>query len=226
MAQILLHGQKFSYTVNRKFIRSLNLRLKSSTSFVINCPHLTPDFIITKFIQDHSVWITKNASRFISPTPISALKTLSILDKPYEIIVRKTTRDSVVIFKDEQKIYANCTGQIKKLLDQKLRPFSLSLINQELQNLADRYGFHYRHVSVRNTTSRFGSCSHVGNLNFNWQIILFPFPIFQHILLHELTHLKIKNHSAKFWHQLSLYDPDYLYHRHWLKKEANRFLIF
>jgi predicted metal-dependent hydrolase len=230
MPKISFSGQEFSYTINRKFIRSLSLRLKSANSFVINCPHLTPDFIVSRFINEHSPWIIKNSSRFHTLPAISSLQNLSILGQNYEVIIKKMARDSVVIFHDEQKIYANTTSlshlHLTALLDKKFRALALSLINQELSQLSKIHNFKYNHVSVKNTTSRFGSCSSTNNLNFNWQIILFPFPMFQHVLLHELTHLTIKDHSLKFWRQLAIYDPHCGAHRLWLKKEAGKFMIF
>ena len=230
MPNISFSGQEFSYIINYKFTRSFSLRLKTANSFVVNCPHLTPSFAISRFINDHSEWIIKNSSRFQPVIKISSLKSLSILGESYEIIIKKMTRDSVVIFKDEKKVYANTTSlsnpHLHTLLDKKYRSLALSLINQDLSRLAQTYGFKYHHVSVKNTTSRFGSCSSTNNLNFNWQIILFPFPMFQHILLHELTHLTIKDHSIKFWRQLAAYDPHCGAHRLWLKKEAGHLMIF
>jgi predicted metal-dependent hydrolase len=112
------------------------------------------------------------------------------------------------------------------LIDSKLRTHALKLINTHLSSFKNQYGFSYRNVSVRNQSSRFGSCSHVNNLNFNWQIIFFPLAQFQHILLHELTHTIVKDHSSRFWSQLAVYDPMWRSHRQWLKKEGSlQFLI-
>ncbi len=230
MPNLILSEQKFSYIVKRKFIRSLTLRLKSSHSFVVSCPYLTPDFIITKFINDHALWIIKNASRLQPPRRLSSLNSLQILDQNYKILISKTSMDSLVVFKDEQKIYANTTSlsntHLKNLFDKKLRLLALSLIKDELSRLSQNYGFHYQRVSVRNTTSRYGSCSHSGNLNFNWQIILLPVEIFRHVLLHELTHLTIKNHSSTFWRQLTIYDPKCHANNLWLKKQGTKVMIF
>jgi predicted metal-dependent hydrolase len=51
-------------------------------------------------------------------------------------------------------------------------------------------------------------------------------PVFQHILLHELIHTVVKNHSVKFWNLLAQYDPNYRVHRRWLKSEAGKAMIF
>lgn len=227
---ISLQNQSFEYDISRKAIRSIRLRITSSTSFQISCPRLTPDFLIKKFIKDNSLWIIHHSSKITAKPAILGLKNLQILDKNYEISWIKTQKDSVIILENEQKIYSNLAifseTHAKKVLESKLRPFALKLIKQELVFLSKEFGFKYGKVTVRNQSSRYGSCSARGNLSFNWQIIFFPYPQFRHILLHELTHLDIKNHSSKFWNQLTIYDSDCKNHNLWLKKEGTKYLIF
>lgn len=230
MPTILLKDQTFNYTIKRKLIRSIRLHLTSKTNFSISCPYLTPNFIIENFVKKNSAWILKHAPKFYSHPHISRLKTITILDKSYKLIIIRKPRDSILISNKEQTIYLYSSlltnSHLKKILEKYFKEFSLSLIKQNLQNLKQEFNFNYHRVSARNQKSRFGSCSHAGNLSFNWQIIFFPFPIFRHLLFHELTHLSIKNHSKNFWHQLSLYDPDYKKYNTWLKKEGNKhFLI-
>jgi len=221
MPTIFLSGRKFTYQINRKAITSLRLKLNSPHTFSVSAPYLIPQIFINKFISDHSGWIIKHL-----PSVKKIPSHLAILDIKYNLIISKSIHDSVVVFEDEQKIYINSHLQteshIKKLLDKKLRVLALKIIKT---NLA-KYDFKYSRVSVRNQSSRFGSCSGSNNLNFNWQIILFPLPIFQHILLHELCHTIVKNHSVKFWNLLAQSDPDWRPHRLWLKKEANKEMVF
>jgi predicted metal-dependent hydrolase len=230
MPDIELSGKIYTYEIERKPIRSLRLRLKTSEFFIVSCHSLTPNFLVTKFIVDHSDWIIKNSAKFRAPTVLKSLDKLSILGNDYQIIYHQTGRDSVVVLTDEHKIFVNSNSHtnshLRNLLNQKLRPLALKLIKSELSELSALHGFKHGKVSVRNQTSRFGSCSFRGNLSFNWQIILFPHAVFSHILLHELTHIHIKNHSVKFWTQLSVYDPKYKTHNFWLKKEAPKFMLF
>ena len=195
MPNILLNGHQFSYEIERKSIVSLRLRLKSPNSFIVSCHHLTPNFVISKFIQDHQAWLIKNSPKIAAKKILKSLKSLQILDETYELVIKKMPSDSVVIFKDEHKIYANTTSlvssHLKSIFDKKFRPLALSLITAEIKKLSSEFNFKYRHISVKNTSSRYGSCSSTGNLNFNWQIIFFPPEIFRHILLHELNHLQI-----------------------------------
>jgi hypothetical protein len=230
METIILAGKKYSYTIVKKSISSLRLRLQSNHSFIVSCPRLTPSFVITQFIKKNAGWIVSHSQKIPVKKSLKNLKSLSILDKKYELVFINTTRDSVIIYPETQKIYANISknslGHIKQILEKKLRPFALSLIKNELSSLKKQYGFDYHHVTVRNQSSRYGSCSSRGNLNFNWQIIFFPYPQFRHILLHELTHLKIKNHSKTFWDQLAIYDSDSKKHNLWLKKEGTMHFLF
>lgn len=230
METILLKDQIFSYQINRKFIRSIRLHLKSKNHFTISCPHITPNFTLQNFIHQNTTWILKNSFKLHSYPQISTLKTITILNKTYKLAVSKKARDSILISDKEQTIYLFSSrlsnAHLKKILNKYLREHALFVIKKNLQILKSQYGFNYSRVSVRNQKSRYGSCSHFGNLNFNWQIIFFPFPIFRHLLLHELTHLQIKNHSKNFYHQLSIYDPDWKEHDVWLRKEGSRhFLI-
>lgn len=230
MNTIILNGKKFSYTVVKKPISSIRLQLKSPKSFVISCPRLTPTFVINQFIKKNSDWIFSHSQKIPVKKSLKNLKNISILDKNYELIFVKTNRDSVIVYPEAQKIYANISNDsishLKQILGTKLRPFALSLIKNELSLLKKQYNFEYNNVTVRNQSSRYGSCSSRGNLNFNWQIIFFPYPQFRHILLHELNHLKIKNHSKTFWDQLAIYDPDSKKHNLWLKKEGTKLFLF
>lgn len=229
MSTISLNGQEFSYTINRKPIMRLSLRIRSRRSLAISAPLFTPDFVVKKFVADHADWILTHSQKHVSKKPLKGLKKLKINDVEYQILLTKSKMDSVVIFKDEQKIYANSTSlsssHLKKLFDVKLRPLALSIITTELSLLSKQFGFSYGKVTVRNTTSRYGSCSAQNNLNFNWQIILLPSVIFRHILLHELTHTVHHNHSSRFWNHLASCDPLWRTHRRYLKTQAHRHFI-
>jgi len=230
MRSILLEGKKFNYKIIRKRISSIRLRVLTRHSFSISAPFLTPIFLIEKFIQNNSDWIINHSQKILTRSKISHLKKITILDKDYQLIFTETQNNSIMVMEAEQIIYANISNikesSVKKMLENKLRPFALKLINNELRSLSAQFGFEYNNVTVRNQSSRFGSCSSRGNLNFNWQIIFFPTEKFRHILLHELNHLKIKNHAKTFWDQLAIYDPNCKSNNLWLKQQGTKYFLF
>lgn len=230
METIVLSGKKFQYEIKYRNTASLRLCLKNKNSLVIHCHRFAPKFLIEKFIRDHSGWIVEKSSKISLIPSVSLLENIKILDFDFQIIKSKSVRDWVIIDRNDQKIYLNTKfdseSHLKNLLSSHLKSFGLNLIKVELDNLKKKFGFEFNRVSLKNQKTRFGSCSSKGNLNFNWQIIFFPPEKFRHILLHELTHLDIKNHSKKFWDQLNIYDPNSKINNRWLKDQGTKYLIF
>ena len=71
-----------------------------------------------------------------------------------------------------------------------------------LKELADLHGLTYNKVSVRNTKTRWGSCSYHNNISLNLHLMRLPDHLIDYVLLHELAHTKVKNHSIDFWSYL------------------------
>lgn len=77
-------------------------------------------------------------------------------------------------------------------------------------------------ISLKYTHSRWGSCASNGNLNFSTKILLAPVNIMDHIIIHELSHLKEMNHGPRFWKHVERADPDYKKHEAWLTKNGDK----
>lgn len=75
-------------------------------------------------------------------------------------------------------------------------------LTSHLQELTKRFGFRYNKVSIRNQKTRWGSCSQNNNISLNRKILRLSDKLQEYILLHELVHTRIKNHSIKFWQEL------------------------
>jgi predicted metal-dependent hydrolase len=183
-----------------------------------------------KIIKEKEEWILKNLKRVKKVKKLTRLKTVEILGEKYLVNISKGRTDSLNIFEEKKEIYIRAKviseSHLKKLIDKKMRPMALKIIREETKNLAEINGIKYGTVKIKNQKTRFGSCSGRGNLNFNWQIILFPKDKCQHVILHELNHILIKNHSRKFWEKLKEMDKESTQNNVWLKKEGpKRFLI-
>lgn len=78
----------------------------------------------------------------------------------------------------------------------------------------------YRSLTLRDTRSRWGSCTHDGRLMFSWRLILAPPAVLDYVAAHEVAHLAQMNHSDAFWAEVAALMPDYAIHRRWLKTEG------
>jgi len=92
------------------------------------------------------------------------------------------------------------------------------------QKLAQRARLHTKRmglklgaVGVRDYRRQWGSCHQDGSIFFNWKIILAPMQIIDYVVIHELCHLKHRDHSREYWRLLGLYLPDYLESKEWLR---------
>jgi predicted metal-dependent hydrolase len=78
------------------------------------------------------------------------------------------------------------------------------IINR-LRQLADQHGFTYNKVSIRSQRTRWGSCSGKGAISLNIKLVALPVELSDYVILHELVHTKIHNHSQRFWKELDKY---------------------
>ncbi len=88
---------------------------------------------------------------------------------------------------------------------------------ESISRYAEPLGVSPRSVRVAHQTRRWGSCSSRGDLRFSWRMALIPEPVFDYIVIHELSHLKVLNHSPAFWALVASVCPDYKTHRRWLR---------
>jgi len=72
-----------------------------------------------------------------------------------------------------------------------------------LNELSEQHGFSYNKVFMRNQKTRWGSCSAKNNISLNMKLIRLPDEMIDYVLLHELVHTRIKNHTNEFWTELS-----------------------
>ena len=97
-----------------------------------------------------------------------------------------------------------------------------AVIPPRVAELAAPLGLRYRSVAIGNQRSRWGSCSPAGRLRLNWRLVLVPPPVLDYVILHELAHLKVLNHSPVFWRLVASVCPAYETHRLWLRRHGAR----
>jgi len=82
------------------------------------------------------------------------------------------------------------------------------VLTQRLAELAEKHNFDYGKVSIRSQKTRWGSCSSQNNISLNQNLLHLPDYLIDYVLLHELTHTRVKNHSSTFWNELEKVCPD------------------
>ena len=101
-----------------------------------------------------------------------------------------------------------------------------TLLSARAVEFAARLGVRPCRIAVRDTKSRWGSCSQAGALSFSWRLILAPEFVRDYVVAHEVAHLKEMNHSPRFWAQVKILSPDMARARQWLRDHGRTLLRY
>lgn len=97
------------------------------------------------------------------------------------------------------------------------------LLSNKVYFYAERMRLKPGRIAIRDQKTRWGSCSSRGNLNFSWRLIMMPEHIVDYVVVHELSHIRHRNHGKEFWALVGSVLPDYTERRDWLKQNGGRF---
>ena len=115
-----------------------------------------------------------------------------------------------------EKIYTTLKGDREEFL--MLRDLAHDFAKERLEEICTQMGVRYQALTIRNTSSRWGSCSRRKNLSIHYKILFLPLDIAEYLLIHEVCHLKEMNHGVRFWHHVAQLCPDYLGQRRALRR--------
>ena len=126
-----------------------------------------------------------------------------------------------VVFDGSLKVSSMVLGNAKEHLEYWYKIQAFDYINQKTGYYAQMQGLKYGSIKVNDAKTRWGSCGYKDTLNFTWRLIMAPKRVVDYVIVHELMHLKQKNHSEKFWSEVAKIIPDYKQDELWLKKSSH-----
>ena len=100
------------------------------------------------------------------------------------------------------------------------------LVSALAEEEAERLGVAYRRIRIGGQRTLWGSCSPAGTLSFNWRLVLAPAEVLDYVVVHELCHLRVPNHSRRFWELVERRRPHWREQRDWLRKHGPELLAF
>ena len=93
---------------------------------------------------------------------------------------------------------------IRKAIERAWKKEAKSYLPFRVKELAEQYNFKFKNVTIKNSKTRWGSCSFDNNINLSLHLMRLPDYLVDYVILHELVHTKIKNHSKDFWQMLDI----------------------
>jgi predicted metal-dependent hydrolase len=115
--------------------------------------------------------------------------------------------------------------EIKEALIRWMKKQTKPLVEQIVKIHADKKQLFPRTITVKTQKSRWGSCGIHNDININWLLIMAPKEVLEYVVVHELCHIKVKNHSSQFWALVAEHLPDYKSRRLWLKQQGRSLMM-
>lgn len=117
------------------------------------------------------------------------------------------------------------SAAIKDALIRWMKKQSKVQVEHWVKQHAERKQLFPQTIKIKTQKSRWGSCGIHNDININWLLIIAPPEILEYVVVHELCHIKIRNHSAHFWALVGEHLPDYQQRRQWLKKHGSSLMM-
>jgi len=221
-------ANKLAYQLIRTKRKTLGLTIERDGKIVIRAPQDSPQKVIDDFFESKKFWIYKKlAEKRMIEEDLPSKEYVNgegflYLGKSYRL---QLVDNGVPLslshgFFQLNRKYAS---KGKKTFTDWYRSHALPIIEERVKIYKDMIGVNPKTIRVLDLKYRWGSCSSKGNLNLHWKTILTPMPIVDYVVIHELVHLKEKNHTQRFWEILATILPDYEKRKEWLKINGNHF---
>jgi predicted metal-dependent hydrolase len=190
-------------------------------SFVVTLPPRASRKEAIDFAERSRQWIGTRLTATPASVPFAAGATIMFRGARHIIAHRPGERGAV--WRDEETSSLNVAGDLPHLA-RRLEDWLKQQARQDLLAASERYAeamdLKFRRITVRDQSSRWGSCSTDGHLSYSWRLILAPPFVLDYVAAHEVAHLKHMNHGTRYWRLVLTHCPRAKEAQHWLKRHG------
>jgi hypothetical protein len=222
-------GTTVAYVVvrSRRRRRTMQITHHPEHGVRVAVPARTAQWVVREFVEKRARWIVRTAAEAtVRPAPLRFVtgETLLYLGEPLSIVdserwtVDRRARQAALALEGGVLRIAVPGGLDEAMRREVVQRAVVGWYRERAQeHLAtraafwgERVGYSSPRVLAREQRTRWGSCSADGTLRFNWRLIMAPPDLIDYVVVHELTHIRLRNHSAAFWRELARTIPGHL----------------
>ncbi|HET8726289.1 MAG TPA: SprT family zinc-dependent metalloprotease [Alphaproteobacteria bacterium] len=202
--------------------RRLSLRVDPADGTVrVVVPKGVPPAVIADFVARHGDWLRARLEAVPPPLPFVDGAAVPYLGIDH-VIRHQPLGPRTVRREDGTFVIGGGAEHMARRLTDWLKEEARRELGLRSRAHAARLPARVASVTVRDTRSRWGSCSASGRLNFSWRLVLAPETVLDYVVAHEVAHLKEMNHGPRFWALVDRLHPDVAGCRAWLKRHGGR----
>jgi predicted metal-dependent hydrolase len=207
--------------------RRLTLRVsKTRRAVVVTVPSGCRIEEADRFLKTHIDWVRDRLGRVPTPVPLADGAIIPLRGSLHRIAFIGPARCSSVVETDgpspgmPRLLVAGRTEHAARRLKDWLIGEARKDLDRRVTWHARKLGVRARHITLRDQTTRWGSCSASGLLSFSWRLILAPVFVLDYVAAHEVAHLIEMNHGPLFWKLVAGAVPRLEEAKHWLRNEG------
>ena len=224
---------EYIYLKKKESKRASQISLMANINgFFLTVPVNSNDAKLNNFLQNKKNWIIKTYEYYKKFNSNFGKKYddkfyIYYLGEKYRVDIAKDVVNNARISTSINKItfhVINKKNYRKYIKNWYLKQTSI-VINERINIFSTLMNVKYTRLKIKDNSTRWGSCSSKGNINFSLYLVAFPIDIIDYVIIHELAHLKEFNHSKKFWEIVMNMDNDYKEKISYLKQYGNLVIL-
>jgi predicted metal-dependent hydrolase len=189
-------------TVIRRPVKHARLRVKEDTSVQLIVPKDFEQAEIDRIVQKKAAWIEQH-QRFLRNRAAKACRVtergILLFDQVFTFVRVRELGHEVVIDEIARQIRSGRDLSCQVDLSRWYRCFAREHLDGRIRELSAEHRLPYKRLFIRSQRTKWGNCSTKGNVSLNWRLILAPKNVCDYVVLHELMHTRVLNHSQRFW---------------------------
>lgn len=205
--------------------RSFSLEIKPDGRLIVRAPDTATEKQVKAIVAQKTSWILQTQAKVARRFPAAQPKTFTPGDLfwylgeqyPLQLTGRKRPPlelDGVFL------LSSTAQDRAKDVFIKWYREETRQITESLIEKYTGQYHFKVSQVTITSARTRWGSCSGRNNLNFTYRLSMAPLHVIEYVVVHELAHLKVRNHSSAFWKEVNAIWPNYQRDRKWLQQNG------
>lgn len=214
---------------SKKRKKTLMLKIERDGRVVMRVPYRTPEHEIDRFFKEKLPWVKKkiNEKQEVTGGEENQKKYIAgekflYLGEHYPLEFREPGSGRIRLALSHGIFYLDhdCLPRARDFFVKWYKERALEIFTERVNYYSKQLKLYPKEIRISSAKRRYGSCSMANMLSFTFRLVMAPYPMIDYVIVHELVHIKVKNHSRHFWEYMEKVMPDYRKYKKWLKEHS------
>jgi predicted metal-dependent hydrolase len=240
MPQIKYKDKFFEYEIVKKKNKNISICITPDGVVRVTSPSFVTDSYVHEVVYKRAAWILSNLENIKETTKGVLNRRYSrgdravYLGKEYDLkVIEEVEVENRIRFNGEEfEVHVDPEGDeeereksIREGLAEWYKHEAFRKFKERTRFYSEILKLYPNNIRVKEQKTLWGSCSSKDNINFNWKLIMAPQAVLDYIVVHELCHLKHRDHSKNYWNLVEQIIPDHKEKRKWLKENGRSLVV-